>query len=722
MAVRIDIPGIGTVEAENAASEATLQALVAVLSQDSPKAKKSQKADEEAAKAAQDKAKADQQGAKVGKEFSVGWTAAGQAAVKGLKDIGLTAVSMAAKFGTDFVNIAENPIKETAGMLNALIDVGSNVVSSFAEAIPVIGGFIAAATKAAAELAKAANKAFSDQLQRNIDSLQSYAKVGVSFSGSMTEMSNIAHSAGLGISDFSKVIANNREVMRELGMAGGEASALLSRAMGTAATTVRKSGLSLRDEMFKMGYTYEEQGAIFTSFMANMQMAGKLRAMSDAQVAEQTRKYATDLKVISDITGQDAKKLAEKSRSEAMRGSLLATLQGDQITAFQRANEVLSKAPKEVQDGLTQYLTFGTITDPKLIANREMADMIRTVGDQVKAGNQDMINVTTREMAGAAQKMQTEQGKVFGQSIDRALVAGVSGVGAEAAQLRNSFLAMNYALDPEAADKSRKANEDQATIVDRLADATATLYNQTKQYQVEMEVIVQKHLPKYNELLKEINVKLQGNFMKFITGDSGGKVNSSTEEMISKATTGKDTSGKKVGFLEQYFNAVGAAGAPGLAGAFADGGKIPSGKVGIAGEAGPELISGPSSVLSTASTEKLIVALDAMREMKGIRFGENDFEWSVNMENKRLATLKDRASGFEGMDYKQLQAELNTRPEMESARQAKAKMLREMGDDPETAAKEYAARMDQTNSLLGELVSAMKQNVDQTTRVAMNTN
>ncbi len=725
MAVKIDIPEIGTIVAENAATEQTLLDILAALDKDSAKNKqfedRRKKADEEATGAAKAKAKADADAAKVGKEFSTGWSAVGAAAVKGLKDIGLTAVSMATKFGTDFVNIAENPIKETAKMLDALIDVGSNVVSSFAEAIPIIGAFISAATKAAAELAKAANKAFAEQLQRNVDALQSYAKIGVSFSGSMTQMSTVAHAAGLGIADFSKVVANNRDVLRELGMAGGDAATRLSGAMGSAATTVRKSGMSLRDEMFKMGYTYEEQGAVFTSFMANMQMAGRLRSMTDQQVAEQTRKYATDLKVISDITGQDAKKLAEKSRAEAMRGALLASLQGDQVTAFQRANEVLSKAPKEVQDGLTQYLTFGTITDPKLLANREMADMVRTIGDQVKAGNQDMISVTTREMAGAAQRMQSEQGKMFGQAVDRALVAGVSGAGAEAAQLRNQFLAMNYALDPEAADKSRKANEDQATITDQLADETAKLYAQTKQYQVEMEDIVQKHLPKYAELLKETNELLQGNFMKFIKSLGDSEVAKAAKEKNQKYMEGiaKTQQGMGQENLQRMAfeteddyrkRMIELAKRTGNA-RFDSGGKIGSGQTGLVGEYGPEFVSGPASVLSRVDTEKLVVALDAMREMAGVRFSENDFNWQVGMQADRMSTLQDRMRGFEGYDYSQLQSELSRRGEYSGMQAAKDQMDKE---ERESTA--------ETVSQLAELVRLMKENVNHTARVAVNTN
>ena len=722
MAVKIDIPEIGTIVAENAATEQTLLDILAALDKDSAKNKqfedRRKKADEEATGAAKAKAKADADAAKVGKEFSTGWSAVGAAAVKGLKDIGLTAVSMATKFGTDFVNIAENPIKETAKMLDALIDVGSNVVSSFAEAIPVIGAFISAATKAAAELAKAANKAFAEQLQRNVDALQSYAKIGVSFSGSMTQMSTVAHAAGLGIADFSKVVANNRDVLRELGMAGGDAATRLSGAMGVAATTVRKSGLSLRDEMFKMGYTYEEQGAVFTSFMANMQMAGKLREMGDRQIAEGTRRYATDLKVIADITGQDAKKLAEKSRAEAMRGALLASLQGDQVTAFQRANEVLSKAPKEVQDGLTQYLTFGTITDPKLLVNREMAEMVRNIGDQVKAGNQDMISVTTREMAGAAQKMGNEQGKILGQALDRGLVAGIDVPGA---QLRNQFMAMNYALDPEAAEKSRQANETQATAADQMADQTAKLYAQTKQYQVEMEDIVQKHLPKYAELLKEVNEQLQGNFMKFIKslGDSevakaAKEKNQKYMEGIAKTQQGMGQENlQRMAFEteEDYRNRmIELAKRTGNA-RFDSGGKIGSGQTGLVGEYGPEFVSGPASVLSRVDTEKLVVALDAMREMAGVRFSENDFNWQVGMQADRMSTLQDRMRGFEGYDYSQLQSELSRRGEYSGMQAAKDQMD-----------KEERESTIETASQLAELVRLMKENVNHTARVAVNTN
>jgi hypothetical protein len=713
MAVKIVDTPWGSFEIENAAGEDTMRAILDAVSKDSNKNKKSQKADEEAAKAAQNKAKADQEGAKAGKEFSTGWAAAGAAAVKGLKDIGLTAVSMATKFGTDFANIAENPIKETANMLNSLIDVGSNLVSSFAEAIPIIGGFIAAATKAAAELAKAANKAFAEQLQKNIDTLQAYNKVGVSFAGGMTQMNKVAHGAGLGLVDFAKIVGQNKDALNRLGLAGGEAATKLGGAMGVAAKQTTKSGMTLRDEMFKMGYTYEEQGAVFASFMSNMQAAGKLRAMSDAQIAAGTRKYATDLKVISDLTGQDAKKLAEKSRAEALRGSLLAELSGDQVTAFQRANEMLTKAGPEVQAALTQYIKFGTITDPKVIANRELATLVKNVGNEVKKGNTDMVNVTNREMANASKEMLTAQGKAFGSAVDGALVAGVGGMGADIAQVRNQFMAATYGMDPDAAKKSAEANENMATKADAVADQTAKLYAQTKQYQVEMETIVNKHLPKYAELLKEVNEQLQGNFMKFIKG--GGptpeEVNKKVEKQIQQEKImprigPKETEAEQRERIEKQIRS------PLNMFAMAEGGKLGAGDLAITGERGPELISGPASVLSTDSTAKLLEALNALKSLSGSLTGDGGIAKSIASSESLKTLISSSLKGFEGFDYNQLQSELSKRPEMTSRSTATSAMN---DDRANSAASGLAEQM-------GELVRLMKQNVDQTTRVAMNTN
>lgn len=695
MAVRIDIPGIGVVEAENAASEDTLRALLAAVNAangTSGGPSKKQKADDDAAKAAQGLSGALGKAGQGADQFKMGWAGAADAAVKSLKTIGLTAVALATKFATDYANIAENPIKETAGVLNTLIDTTAAVTTSFTDCIPVVGGFISALVNASAELAKAANTTFANQMQKNVEALQSYAKSGVSFAGSMDEMNLVAHEAGLGISDFTKIVAQNKEELNKLGMAGGDAAARLSGAMGKSATVVGKSGQSLRDEMFKMGYTFEEQGAVMTSFMANMQASGKLRSMSDKEIAEGTRAYAKDLKVIADITGQDAKKLMERARAESMRGALMSKLQGNQKDAFMKANAVMAKAGPEVQAALTQYLTFGKITDPKIAANKAMVDMVTGVGEQIKAGNQNMADVTQQEMS-KAYKTMTESGSGFAQATDRALVAGSGGLSNQIAEVSNRFMAaMGGMPDEKAAEKSGNAAEDMANTQGALAASTAELYSSTKKYQVEMESLVNDHMPKFIDLLKKTNEETQGRTMKAIRAATSTAESIASEDERNKEAA---TFGEKL-FSTHYLDRalegtmkLGGAILPDFLGGgllttlgenaqaervqseteylkkqgrFARGGSIAPGKVGIVGEAGPELISGPTDILSREATANM----------------EKFFKGGTGAESTAKATKE--------------------------------------------AADRTASLMESTNQHLQQLVGLMEKTVNNTARVALNTN
>jgi hypothetical protein len=717
MAVKIDIPGIGEVIAENAASEETLRKLVAAVEQAGKSSGSTAKVQQEQAKAVNDTTKALKNMTQGSKDFSVGWAAAGDAAVKSLKNLGVTATAVAAKFLTQYADIADNPIKAGRDLINTGIDIVADFAGGLSKAIPFIGEFVSGLSKAAAEIAKAANVVFADQLEKNVKALQDYAKSGVSFLGGMAEMQMAATSAGLGIKDFSTIVSKSKAELNKLGLAGGESADRLSRSLGLLAAKRPGGFPSIRDELLKLGYTYEDQGVILAGFMANMQASGRLRSMSDKEIAEGTRQYAKDLKVITDLTGQDAQKLMERSRAESMRGALLTKLTDTQRDSFMKANSVFAKAGPEVQAALTQYLTFGTITDPKIAANQAMVDMVQSVGAQIQSGNTDMINVTQQEMSRAYKTLTTSSDK-FAETTDMALVAGTGSLAGSVADVTNRFLSSMGGLpDPDAAKKSADAAESMMTSLDPLSVSFAKLTDDAKDFQVLLETKVNKNLDDYSKLLAQVNeqtMKMVGN----LAGLFAGKPTEQQKKSSAYIFGG--------GINENAFSA--SKGIP----TFAEGGKLGAGKVGIAGERGPELISGPATILSNASYEQLMVALDAMREQKGVRFKENGFEWNVNMGRdpgyisggvkSRAELLNKRTSGFESLKPNDLLAEMQKRPEYADMQRAKDKMMEEMGDDPKTAAKEHAAKIDQTNSLLSELVSAMKQNVSQTARVAMNTN
>jgi len=710
MAVRIDVPGIGVVEAEGVASEETLQRIAAALEKSSGGLAKDQK----------DQSKAIKDSTKALKENTTGWVAAGDNLTQSFKNLALTATSVATKFFANYDTIASSPIKAGQALLNTAIDVTADFAGGLASAIPIFGGLAKGAIDATAALAKVANDAFADQLQKNVDALREYAKSGIGFSGGMTQMQNVAQAAGLGIKDFAQGVTRAKTDLNQLGMAGGDAAAALSKNLGQLAKKGPGGMPSLRDEMFKMGYSYEQQIEVAASFMANMQAAGKLEKMSKEDLAKGTRQYAADLKVLADFTGKDALKVQERARMATMRAVIQQRLDDTQQARYKDGISVLEKLPHhsaEAQQALTQMILTGT-TNIEGFTMGPQRKMIEQMAKDIQSGTGSVIENT----AGFMNQAQTELRADLAQgAMGLSKTMGVGGAAGAFSDTSDAILGMGK-VSADQTKKGKDANEKMATAFDKLSTSLASLYDVSQNYKVQIEGFLNSHLDLYAEKLKGAFETTTNTILKGIGGFGGGGdagLHPSTKEMMSKALTGKDTSGKKVGFWEQYFNTVGAAGAPGVLPAFADGGKLGAGKVGIAGEAGPELISGPATILSNASYEKLMIALDAMKEQKGIRLGDNGFDAMVGTTKQRAEILNKRTSGFEGLSHTDLEREMQSRPEYQAIQRAKDAMM-EGEDQPTKWPGKDAA--DQTVALLGELVSAMKQNVNQTARVAMNTN
>ncbi len=168
----------------------------------------------------------------------------------------------------------------------------------------------------------------------------------------------------------------------------------------------------------------------------------------------------------------------------------------------------------------------------------------------------------------------------------------------------------------------------------------------------------------------------------------------------------------------------------------AKGGPISTKAITLVGEKGPELILGEGNVLSNADTETLLSALqdkkknaltgtdtetlikvlDSLREMKGIRFGENDFQAQVGMQAERMATIKDRIKGFEGFDYTQLQEELNRRPEMADMAAARSTMM--AGEDQPSTGVTQA--LHEQSAILVRILNTMSDNNRLTSGILQN--
>lgn len=518
--VTISIPNIGNVVAENAATEETLLKLLKAMEKiggaaTSGDAKKAQddlikaKKDETEASKKQNKSTTDLTGEqKKAREetekFNSQLKDTRNNFVNVVGNVGKAAISLTAQFATAYQSIANNPIGAAAGIINTGIDLvnqGTKVATGFIGMIPFVGQGLKQAADAAADLAaslaKVANDIMAAEFKKSVAQLQQYTKAGASFAGGMIEMRNVAHDAGVSMEIMSKAAQASTEEFRAMGLTQGEGVKALSNSMKTAGTVVGRSGNSLRNEMLAMGYSYEEQGAIMSQYMAQQKASGQLEKMTTEEIARGTKEYATNLKTLSDITGEDAKKLMEKARQESMRGALISKLQGDQQGAFKDAYATLSSFGPEVQAALVQKLSGGAVTDPVIAGNAKLMALINQTAEGVNAGNKDMINQTQSAMATTAKDM-----RAAGTSaLDTAAVMsrGQATMATSMANVENRVL--GYQLDPGAAEKSKKAAIDQSEATDGVTKGYQQVTEAGVKLATTMEKLASENLPAYADLL-----------------------------------------------------------------------------------------------------------------------------------------------------------------------------------------------------------------------------
>jgi len=574
--VKINIPGIGEVTAENAASEETLLRLVAAIEKQSAMLgkkggsggggagakeskdlldakKKETKAAEDSTKAAKASAKGTEDSNKVQKKsneslailqkawdnMKPGLGQAGGALIDFGASVGKTAVSVATAFAKSYDEMAKNPIGAGQTMLNTGIDLAANAAKAAADVLTggakSIGGLLGpfsgavtgaaegfnAAAKAAIDLAvtlaKTANDVFAKEFQKSVDALKSYTAQGASFAGGMTEMRTVATGAGLSLKTLADSAKMASADFRGMGLSQGEGVKKLAKGMEAASKTIGKSGGSLRDEMLGLGYSYEEQGAMMAQMMALQNAAGNERAMSDKEVAQKTSSYARDLKVLADITGKDAKKAMEEAQKASMKADIMSKMTPEQAEKFQKAYAAM---PDYAKKGFLQYIASGgkAITD---VATNVAISQNAKVGDLIKDTTSDIYNQNKKaeEMNDIVLTRSREAGeaqKQYNQKMGNAIAAADTLLDRTTAtgQMQSDITASGYGPTVDQIKKGRKAVDDQAEATDATTKGYQRITKAANDAAVLMEGIVGGNLGLYADTLAKTYEEAQKLFVK----------------------------------------------------------------------------------------------------------------------------------------------------------------------------------------------------------------
>jgi hypothetical protein len=584
--VQINIPGIGNVVADNAASEETLQKILAAMQgkggaggggatgggQMSAKSLKEQEKEIEArkknTKATEDDTKQQNKNNQqseatsnymktLGKSMSTGISQVGGAFTGFVSTLAQTAAAVASAFATSYDQMAENPIGAAATMLSTNIDLAGAAAKAAVDvaaglgtaAAGILGPFsgvatglingMSAAAKAVVDFAttilKMANEIFAKEFQKSADALKEYTKVGASFAGGMMEMRDIAHDSGMGMKQLQSAVAASSEEIKLMGVTHAEAARMMARGAKTLATTMGTSGNTVRDELLALGYSYEEQAGLVAQVNALDKASGATRRMSDAELAATTRTYAKDLKVLADITGKDAKKAMEEAAKKGMEADIMAQLSPEEAKKFQAA---YASMPDYAKKGFLEYVSSGgtAITDQAtniaMSQNAEVEKLIKGSYDTIKDSGKDASQAQkeTLKQASAAGQAQRELNKANGNAIGVANRLGGSLQGAADMQNQISSSALYNA---DAVDESTTAAESQATATDGLTKGYQDLTAQMTGFQNQMEKFATDNLPAYANILAKNAAETMAYFQEAlkIAVDFAGYVKGKIDEL-----------------------------------------------------------------------------------------------------------------------------------------------------------------------------------------------
>ena len=400
--VEIDIPGIGLIEAKNAATEATLLEILKVLEgtqKDINKAAKDQKAN--SGKASQgpsgdglsqfdQQAKGASKGlnllSNAGKAAGMGMNILGRGAgmaAGGVARLGGGAV-MAAGAAFTLGKMAMSAATSMTSLIQEMANVGDSTTAAAATLghIPVVGGLLAGVFGAVASAS-----------ENVVKSYQTAASVGATFGGSVQAMSAAAGGAGMTLDQFAGLIKNNSESLMLLGGTTEEGAKQFSKL----AKGIQQSEVG--SELQRLGYSTEQINGGMARYIGMLGKTGALQGMSTQQLVTASGAYMKELDALAKITGVSREE-KEKEQQALMRDAKVrAAMSGLDAEQQKQMMSYITSFPKEQQGAIADMIATGNVTTEEAIKLQSMlpgvAQQTMQFGRTLQAGgkiNQDTLN------------------------------------------------------------------------------------------------------------------------------------------------------------------------------------------------------------------------------------------------------------------------------------------------------------------------------------------
>ena len=407
--VEIDIPGIGLIEAKNAATEATLLEILKVLEntqKDNAKYAKSKSGTKQGGPGAGDN-KAAKEGAenqsRLNKETKGGigaakaFAAAGKLAGASFKLVGQSAhlaaysiSGLAAGAGAAagaITGLTRNTLElgaTFARTLETMAEVGDNTRSAAnaLSMIPFAGTALAGVFGAVA-----------GAVEKTVASYQTAASVGATFGGSVNDMSRAASGAGMTLDQFAGFMAKNSESMMLLGGTTEQGAKQFSQL----AKGMQQSDVG--SQLQRMGYTTEQINGSMSKYIGMMGKSGALQGMTTQQLIASSGEYMKQLDGLAKITGESRQALEDERKSMMAEAKVASALQHLSADAQGEMMTYIQSFPKAQRAAIADMIATGNVTTQEAIELQSLlpgvAERTMQFGRTLQAGgriNKEVMN------------------------------------------------------------------------------------------------------------------------------------------------------------------------------------------------------------------------------------------------------------------------------------------------------------------------------------------
>ena len=420
------------------------------------------------------------------------------------------------------------------------------------KALSVLGPLVGMAGNAMSAMAKTGLSVMAKEVARTTDTFLTASRSGAIFADGMTGMKNAALGAGLTTEQYSKVLQQNSSTLAAAGVGVAEGTLLLG-------ATMKKGGDSMRREMLNLGYSYEEQGGLVAEVMANMRQSGKALTQGDtAAIADQTRKYAENLRIVSSITGEDAKKKMDQVKAEAQQLAMQQKLA--EMDATQRDNVINAMANMSDQQrkNFQETLIFGQVINKEGAALEATSSAYAaSTTAMVAAANKGTLDADSARKIIAASSEQIKKDLLSQKEIGMAGMAGVGGLSQSLSDAMGKELLYRNKFNADAIAAAAKATKDAKVTEDKLTTTVTDNMTIAQDLALKMQSALESLLPHFttyqNKTLSAVQ-DIVNAVSKFTKSEEGQNEDGSDKDWVEKQMN-------KVGLSKQTEENAGVGGA-----------------------------------------------------------------------------------------------------------------------------------------------------------------